>query len=144
MVLPWNIGRVIAGCGVMGRTGGALEGMMGRRRGDGFAARLEIEAAALFREDELYAERVIGQQFLLNAFFLVAAGFAMGDDNGQSTEGGHAGECGQIREFLVEQCGREVTEKRFDGLFIGKRYFDEHGFQVPAFYQGGYGRPYLV
>ena len=90
------------------------------------AGGLEIEAAALFRENELYAERIIRQQFLPDTFFLVAAGFAMCDHHGQPLK------CGlpvsAARFGVLNPQGRgEMTEERFDRLFIGKRDFDEQG-----------------
>lgn len=48
---------------------------------------LERQLAALFREDEFYAEGIIGEELSLDTFFLVAAGFAVGDHHRKPMEG---------------------------------------------------------
>ena len=126
-----TISRWIARSGSLapfgGSPGAGWPGLARYALGDG-AGSLEAKPAALLGEDEFDPERVIGQQLLANAFFLVAAGFAVGDDHGQSAQSGVTGESGKGFEFLIEQGRREMAEERFHGLLIGKRHLDKNGF----------------
>ncbi len=62
-------------------------------------------------KDEPDPKRIVGQQFFLDTFFLAAAGLAVGDDDGQSPDGGFAGEGGEVPEFEGEQGGCQVTKE---------------------------------
>ena len=63
----------------------------------------ELEAAGLLGEDQFEMKGVVGEKLAADGLFLVADGFAVGDDDGYRAEGLWAGEVGEGGHFLLEK-----------------------------------------